>query len=58
MKKPMLSVTLPNYNHAQYLEGALDAILNQRYEPMELVIIDDASTDNSVEIIEKYMARY
>lgn len=58
MKQPMLSVTLPNYNHAQYLEGALDAILTQRYEPMELVIIDDASTDNSVEIIEKYMARH
>ncbi|MDO8445621.1 MAG: glycosyltransferase family A protein [Deltaproteobacteria bacterium] len=58
MKKPMLSVILTNYNHAQYLEGALDAILTQRYEPMELVIIDDASTDNSVEIIEKYMAKH
>lgn len=58
MKKPMLSVILSNYNHAQYLEGALEAILNQTYKPMEFIIIDDASTDDSVEIIETFKEKY
>lgn len=58
MKKPVLSVILSNYNHAQYLEGALASILNQTFSSMELIIIDDASTDNSVDIIEKFMEKY
>lgn len=58
MKKPMLSVALTCYNQAQYLEGALESILNQTYKPLEVIIVDDASTDNSVEIIEKFIAKY
>ena len=49
-----LSVLLPNYNHAKYIGEAIEAILSQSYKPMELIIIDDASTDNSVEVIQKF----
>jgi glycosyltransferase involved in cell wall biosynthesis len=49
-----LSVIMANYNHAHYLERALDAILSQSYRPFELVIVDDGSTDNSVKIISRF----
>lgn len=58
MKNPLLTVALTNYNQAQYIEGAFEAILNQTYKPIEIIIVDDASTDNSVEIIERYLAKY
>lgn len=54
---PKLSVIMANYNHAHYLERALDAILTQSYRPFELVIVDDGSTDNSVEIIRRFAAQ-
>jgi glycosyltransferase involved in cell wall biosynthesis len=50
-----LSVVVPNYNHAQYLPEALNAILNQYCRPMEVIVIDDCSTDNSVEVIEAFI---
>ena len=54
MTTPTLSVILGNYNHAHYLVESIPAILNQSFRPKELIIIDDASTDNSVEIIEGF----
>lgn len=50
----MVSVILPNYNHAPYLEQRINSILNQTYQDFELIILDDFSTDNSKGIIEKY----
>jgi len=52
--KPTLSVLISNYNHGLYLPTALDAILSQSYKPKEIIIIDDASTDNSFEILKSY----
>lgn len=49
MKK--ISVIIPNYNHAKYLPECLESILSQSYKPDEILIIDDGSTDNSVEVI-------
>ena len=51
---PIVSVVIPNYNHAQYLRQRIDSILNQIYSDFELIIVDDCSTDNSKEIIESY----
>jgi len=51
MTSPTLSVLLPNYNHARFLPQSLGAILAQSYRPLELLIYDDASTDDSVSII-------
>ena len=49
-----VSVIVPNYNHAPYLDKRIDSILSQTYKDFELILLDDCSTDNSKEIIEKY----
>ena len=51
---PNVSVIIPNYNHALYLQVRLDSVFNQTYQDFEVIILDDCSTDNSREIIEKY----
>ena len=52
-KSSTLSVLIPNYNHGKFITEAVSAILNQSHRPDEIVIGDDASTDNSLEIIEE-----
>ena len=54
MNGPTLSVAMPNYNHSQYLPQAIEGILAQTRPPDEFLILDDASTDHSVDIIESY----
>ena len=54
---PTLSVTMSNYNHGHYIGGALDAILSQSARPGEVIVIDDASTDNSIEVIQSVVRR-
>lgn len=53
-KKPFVSVVVPNYNHAIFIEKRLDSILSQTYTNFEIIILDDCSTDNSLEIINRY----
>jgi glycosyltransferase involved in cell wall biosynthesis len=54
---PKVSVIVPNYRHAPYLTWRIDTVLNQTYRDFDLLILDDASTDNSREIIEHYRGR-
>lgn len=54
MRYPTLSVVIPNYNHARFLPESLGAILAQSYRPTEVIILDDASTDKSVAVIEGF----
>ena len=51
---PRVTVVTPNYNHAQYLPQRIDSILAQTFQDFELLILDNASTDNSREVIESY----
>jgi glycosyltransferase involved in cell wall biosynthesis len=51
---PKVSIILPNYNYARYLDERIQSLLNQTYTDFELIITDDASTDNSLEVINKY----
>ncbi|MBR2659669.1 glycosyltransferase [Candidatus Saccharibacteria bacterium] len=51
-----VSAVLPNYNYGKYLSSRIDEILSQTYPISELIILDDASTDNSVEIIRQKIA--
>ncbi|MBF0254013.1 MAG: glycosyltransferase family 2 protein [Candidatus Omnitrophica bacterium] len=53
-----MTVFLPNRNHAAYVGRALEAILSQSRQPDEIVVVDDASTDNSCEVIEPYLKRH
>ena len=50
----IVSIIIPNYNHALYLKQRIDSVLNQTFQDFELLILDDCSTDNSREIIERY----
>lgn len=54
MTNPLVSVIVPNYNHARYLEQRLDSVFNQTYQNFEVIILDDKSTDNSLEVIQRY----
>jgi glycosyltransferase involved in cell wall biosynthesis len=56
--KPTLSVILPNYNHARFLPTALEALLSQSHPADEILIIDDASQDESVPLIESYARKH
>ncbi|RUY57908.1 glycosyltransferase [Mesorhizobium sp. M7A.F.Ca.CA.001.09.2.1] len=53
---PRVSVIVPNYNYARYLGARLSSIVEQTTRPYELIVLDDASTDESVEVIEKFLA--
>ncbi|RYY08115.1 MAG: glycosyltransferase [Sphingobacteriaceae bacterium] len=50
----LISVIIPNYNHARFLNQRIDSVLNQTYQNFEVIILDDCSTDDSKTIIEKY----
>src|SRR6516225_2042937 len=51
---PRLSIVLPNYNYAGYLDERIQSLLAQTHGDFELLILDDASRDNSREVIERY----
>ncbi|TDW47150.1 glycosyltransferase involved in cell wall biosynthesis [Flavobacterium sp. 270] len=54
---PKVSIIIPSYNHAVFLKDRLDTILNQTYTDWEVIIIDDCSTDNSVEILTEFISQ-
>ena len=54
---PLVSVIIPVYNVAPYLEEALESVINQSYNNLEILVIDDGSTDGSEIICEEYAAR-
>lgn len=58
MTEPLVSILIPNYNYARYLPECLDSVLSQTYNNIECVISDNASTDNSWEIIESYREKF
>ena len=58
MNLPTLSIIIPNYNHGHCLPVAMEAILRQSAQPLEVIIIDDGSTDRSVQVIEDLANRH
>jgi glycosyltransferase involved in cell wall biosynthesis len=53
-RTPALSVTVTNYNYGHYLPKAIESILDQSFDDFELVVIDNASTDDSLEVLKRY----
>ena len=58
MSPPTLSVIISNYNDAEFLPQFLQSVVDQSIQPDEIIIIDDASTDNSVEILEEFAQKH
>lgn len=54
----LVSVIVPNYNHAPFLVERLESIYNQTYKNIEVILLDDCSTDNSREILSSYAEKY
>lgn len=54
MQKPKISVLMPAYNAEKYIAEAIESILNQTFNDFEFIIVDDASTDQTQKIIERY----
>ena len=55
---PKISVIIPVYNTEKYLKTCLDSIVNQTYQDLEIIIVNDGSTDNSQKIVDKYIKEY
>lgn len=50
-ERPLVSIIMPNYNYAGFIGLAIESALSQTYDNLELLVVDDCSTDNSVEVI-------
>jgi glycosyltransferase involved in cell wall biosynthesis len=51
---PLISVLMPTYNRAHYIRQALESVLAQDYRPLEIIVVDDGSTDNTNKIVNEY----
>jgi len=58
MQNPLVSVIVPVYNADKYLAQALESVFVQAYHPMEVLVVDDGSTDASAEIAQQFPVRY
>ena len=54
MKQSLISVIVPVYNVKEYLNTCVESILNQTYENLEVILVDDGSTDGSGEVCDSY----
>lgn len=55
---PLVSVVVPNYNHAPYLRERLESIYKQTYDMFEVILLDDCSTDGSRDILDEYAGKF
>lgn len=56
-QKPLISVVVPAYNPGHFLDACLKGLFEQSYEPLEIIVIDDASTDNTAQIVRKWLGK-
>lgn len=57
-KQPLISVVVTSYNYEKFIKETLNSILKQSYKNYEVVIVDDGSKDNSIEVIKQYTDKY
>ncbi len=54
MRRPLVSILINNYNYGRFLTDAINSALRQTYSPVEVIVVDDGSTDNSRDVIASY----
>jgi glycosyltransferase involved in cell wall biosynthesis len=54
---PLVSVLVASYNYSEYIEECLESVLTQTYRPLQVVVVDDCSTDDSVAVIRRWLER-
>ena len=54
---PRISVVIPNYNHARYIAETIDHVVRQTFRDWELIVVDDGSTDASLDVLSRYQPR-
>ena len=54
---PLISIITPNYNASKFIAATIESVGNQTYKNWELIIVDDCSVDNSVEIIKQFQKK-
>lgn len=54
MNKPLVSIVVPVYNVENFLKECLDSVINQTLKDIEIICVDDGSTDKSLEILREY----
>ena len=57
MNKPLVSVIVPTYNCGPFVAEALDSILSQDWQPLEVIAVDDGSTDDTLQVLQRYAGR-
>jgi glycosyltransferase involved in cell wall biosynthesis len=57
-ERPLVSVVIPSHQHAEFIEAAIGSVISQSYRPLELVVVDDGSTDDSLDRIERLRSRF
>jgi glycosyltransferase involved in cell wall biosynthesis len=57
LKNPLISILLPNYNYGHYIENCLNALQNQTYSNFEVILVEDASTDDSLKRIQPFVEK-
>lgn len=55
--KPLVSIMIPNRNHSMFLDQCIQSALQQTYDHIEIILLDNCSTDNSIEVAAKYVDR-
>ncbi len=56
--KPIVSIIMPTFNRAEYLQRSIESVLNQSFKIWELIIVDDGSSDNTSQIVDEYILQF
>lgn len=58
MEVEKVSVIIPNYNYSTFIERCITSVVNQTYKNIEIIVVDDCSTDDSIDILQKLQLKY